>query len=210
MKISNFRPICLATILILSIIGSVDALSVVPRDFNQLVARAETIFKGTATQQYCTWKGEGEARRIVTLVTFRVEETYKGQDVSTLEIELLGGTVGDERLEIGGMPKFSIGDTYVLFVVNNGRQICPLVGVFQGQFLVENDQGNGTERILAHDRTPVYDTAALGKLDTAEQPHSNSSAHHPSEANSARDFRDQILQKAREQAEHPNPSLTED
>lgn len=200
---NNFPQTVFAAILVFMVAASASAMSVVPRDFDQLVARADTVFKGTVTQQRCERRGEGENRRITTFVTFQVEETYKGQAVSTHVIELLGGTVEDERLEIPGMPTFSVGGSYVLFVINNGTQFCPLVGAYQGQFRVEKDQGTGEERIYTHDRQPVRDTKDLGKIDTEGNPLPNSSKPAILTALTAREFRDRIMQALREQTAHP-------
>src|ERR1700712_3865297 len=52
------------------------ALTVVPRDFDELVTGADTVFKGAVTATTPSWVGDGENRHIVTRVTFRVEETY--------------------------------------------------------------------------------------------------------------------------------------
>jgi len=185
-------------------------MSVVPRDFDQLVARADTVFRGTVTEQHSLWKGEGEARRIVTRVTLSVQETFKGAAVPTQSIEFLGGTVGDRTLTIPGMPKFSVGETYVLFVANNGRQICPLVGAYQGQFRVEKDQTTGEERIFTHNRTPLGNTAALGKAAASDHPLASTPQRDRSDAISAAAFRMEIIQKVQAQGAHPAAELLND
>src|SRR4051812_29253111 len=103
----NLRTTFSAVLLLFLVACSSRAMSVVPRDFDQLVARADTVFRGTVTDQRCLWKGEGRTRRIMTLVTLRVEETFKGEAAVVQTIELLGGSVGNQRIEIPGMPKFS-------------------------------------------------------------------------------------------------------
>ncbi len=138
------------------------ALTVLPRDFDALVAQAETVFKGTVTGQESAWTGEGQNRHIVTRVTFQVLETYKGIAASSQTLEFLGGTVDDKTLLVPGMPKFSVGETAVLFAVGNGQQICPLVGAYQGRFQVRRDATTAREHIYTHDGRPVTDTARIG------------------------------------------------
>lgn len=196
---NNFCRAVSASILVLLITASAGAMSVVPRNFDQLVARADTVFKGIVVQQRCVWKGEGETRRIMTLVTFRVDETYKGKAVATQVIELLGGIVDDQGLDVPGMPTFSIGESYVLFVVNNGRQICPFVGIQQGLFRVKREQGTNAERIYTSELEPVRDTAELDKVNATGASLSNRPLSLGAKAITATEFRDQIVQKVSEQ-----------
>ena len=39
-------------------------------------------------------------------MTFRVEETYKGTPAAEQTLRFLGGTVGDQTMEVPDMPKF--------------------------------------------------------------------------------------------------------
>ncbi len=62
----------LVPIVILFLCGAdvLQAMTVVARDFDQIVTRADTIFKGTVTSKMSEWTGEGNTRHIVTFVTF--------------------------------------------------------------------------------------------------------------------------------------------
>lgn len=154
---------CLAFVLSgIAAAPAASALTVLPRDFETLVAQAETVFKGTVVGQESAWTGEGQNRHIVTRVTFQVLETYKGVAASSQTLEFLGGTVDGQTLLVPGMPRFSIGETAVLFAVGNGQQICPLVGAYQGRFQVRRDPATAREQIYTHDGRPVTDTARIG------------------------------------------------
>ena len=172
------------------------AITVVARDFDGLVARADTVFKGTVTAKKSAWTGEGTARHIVTFVTFQVEETYKGAPASAQTLRFLGGTVGDDTLEVPDLPRFEVGQRAVLFVGNNGKQFFPLVGAAQGRFHVVRDAASGQDRIFADDGAPVARTADIGQVDEAgrARPRSN---HAPADgaAMTAESFRAEIVGK---------------
>ena len=140
------------------------ALTVVPRTFDELVARASAAFKGTVTAIDPQWVGTGAARHIVTFVTFRVDETYKGDAASAWTLRFFGGTVDGTTMEVPDMPRFAVGQTAVLFEAGNGQQFCPLVGVHQGRFHVTRDSA-GVERITTDDHSPVTSTAEIGQLE---------------------------------------------
>ncbi|HEY0946757.1 MAG TPA: hypothetical protein VGD81_15865 [Opitutaceae bacterium] len=126
------------------------ATTVRPPDFDQLVGHADTILQGEVTAVRSEWTGEGERRRIVTHVTVRIAEALVGEShAETIELTLLGGQVGAERLTVAGMPEFRVGDRDILFVQGNGRQLCPLVAMGYGRYLVADDPAGGAEPIIA-------------------------------------------------------------
>jgi hypothetical protein len=147
---------------------------VVKRDFPELVARAEQIVVGTVTE---IRESHDESRGPLTLVTFSDLIALKGDVGPTLTLSLAGGAVGSYRVHIPDMPTFTIGERAVLFVAGNGRDVCPLVGVWQGRFHVRFDATRGTEVVESHDRLPVVGLAgrelryarpaALGNLPAA-------------------------------------------
>ena len=54
------------------------ATTVIPPTFDDLVTKAEIIFQGAVTDVKSQWIGEGAERRIVTFVTFKVDDSIKG------------------------------------------------------------------------------------------------------------------------------------
>ncbi len=188
---------CLALgLLLLAGAATSRALTVLTRDFDQLVARADTVFKGVVTAKTARWVGEGEKRHINTFVTFRVEETYKGESVPEQTLKFLGGELDGVGMEVPDMPQFEVGQDAVLFVVNNGTQFCPLVGVAQGRFHVVKDTATGRDRIFTDDHFPVVNTAEIGKLDEGGVPRLRRYAHSGAQAMAAEEFRAEILGKA--------------
>ncbi len=161
---------------------SVPALTVVARDFDQLVARAETVFKGVVAHEESLWVGAGQTRHIATRVTFQVAETYKGEVLPEQTLEFVGGTVGGTTMSIPGVPRFEVGESAVLFVVGNGKQFCPLVGIHQGRFHVRTDAETGVERIFTDEGDPVVGPAELGQFDEKGGPASAALRWHRGES----------------------------
>ena len=132
------------------------AMVVVQRDFSELVARAEQIVAGTVTDI----KQEADASGApMTLVTFSDLTVLKGDVGATLTLRLYGGESGGVVVHIPDMPTFTVGDRAVLFVTGNGRDVCPLVGVWQGRFNVRFDPERQTDVVETDDRTPVVAVA---------------------------------------------------
>ena len=137
--------------------------TVVAPTFDQLVSQAEMIFQGTVTDVRSQWIGEGVERHIVTYVTFKVEDRFKGNVGAMSSIELLGGTVDGETMEVTDTPKFSVGDRDILFVENNGSQFVPLVGISYGRFRIQREQTTGRDVVMTNEREPLSDVSQLGR-----------------------------------------------
>lgn len=137
------------------------ATEVLPPDFNSMVHRAEVIFRGKVTKIRSEWSGAGSERCIVSYVTFDVHKTLKGKAEATYVLKMLGGTVGDQAMEVDGVPKFKVGDETLLFVENNGTQFFPVVGVMHGYFRMETDAASGKSVVLQYDGQPLRATAEI-------------------------------------------------
>lgn len=145
------------------------ATTVIPPTFDELVTRAELIFQGTVTDISSQWVGEGSQRHIVTFVTFKVDDQIKGDAGASYTIRMLGGTVGEQTMEVTDAPKFARGDRDILFVENNGRQFVPLVGIMHGRFRVERDERSGQDVVADDHGGAVTDLAELGKEEAMPQ-----------------------------------------
>lgn len=153
-------PLCLALAL------SARATTVIPPDFDHLVRRAQVIFEGEVTGVQSQWIGEGAQHRIVTFVTFKVDDALKGDPGTSYTIRMLGGTVDGETMHVSDAPQFQMGDHDLLFVENNGRQFIPLVGIQHGRFRIKKDQ-NGQETIMTGEDQPLADVSQLGTSEAA-------------------------------------------
>jgi len=137
------------------------ATTVIPPRFDELVSRAQIIFEGEVTGLQSQWIGEGAQHRIVTFVTFKVDDTLKGDAGATYSIRLLGGTVDGRTMEVTDAPKFKVGDHDLLFVENNGSQFIPLVGIQHGRFRVQKD-ATGRQTLTTGEGQPLADVNQLG------------------------------------------------
>jgi len=143
--------------------SALHSTTVIPPTFDELINRAQVIFQGVVTDVRSQWVGEGAQRSIVSYVTFKVEDAMKGNPGSTYTMRMLGGTVGDQTMEVTDSPKFKVGNRDVLFVENNGSQFVPLVGIMHGRFRVEREQASGREVVTTNEGEPLSNVSQLGK-----------------------------------------------
>lgn len=128
------------------------ALVVVKRDFPDLVARAEQVVVGTVVD---VRDATDEGGTPYTFVTFDDLSVLKGTVGDTLTLRFYGGRAGDFAVQVPDMPTFTPGERAVLFVRGNGRDVCPLVGVWQGRFQVRYDAAARTEIVADADGRPL-------------------------------------------------------
>jgi hypothetical protein len=158
MKIKYLLPLTLIGV----VVSAVTATTVIPPTFDQLVKQAELIFQGTVTDARSVWEGEGGQRHIETYVTFKVDDNVKGDAGASYTIQMLGGTVGDQTMEVSDAPKFKVGDRDILFVEHNYDQFVPLVGIDHGRFHVQHDDATGRDIVVNGEGEPVKNLAKLG------------------------------------------------
>src|ERR1700719_623981 len=163
MEIKHFLPL----VFIGLAFARVSATTVIPPTFEQLAQQAELIFQGTVTDSHSVWEGEGGQRHIETYVTFNIEDSVKGQAGTSYTIRMLGGTVGDETMEVTDTPKFKVGDREILFVEHNNEQFVPLVDINYGRFHVQHDDQTGRDVVFNGDGELVRDLTQLGRSEEA-------------------------------------------
>jgi len=140
----------------------VPATTVEAVTFGELVQDAQRIFVGEVVAVESFRADLGTGPRIRTRVTFSVDEAPRGRGV-VAALEFLGGTVGDLTLEVAGMPRFVVGEHYVVFALEGDRWVNPVVGFTQGLFRVSRDVRGGTWRVLTDGRAPLANVAAIGR-----------------------------------------------
>ena len=146
---------------------SAHATTVIAPTFDQLVSQADLIFQGTVTEVRSQWVGAGPDRHIASFVTFRIDDSMKGEPGSSYTLEMMGGTVDGRTMEVSDAPRFKAGDRDILFVEHNGTQFIPLVGIMHGRFHVQQAEPNGPEFISKDNGAPLADLTKLGKDETA-------------------------------------------
>jgi hypothetical protein len=139
------------------------ATSVVAPTFSELVAEADTIFRGrvTAVVARRVQRPDTPDVLIKTYVTFTVERVLKGRAGPTITLEFLGGTVGADRLEVSGMPVFRRDGRDLVFVQKNGSQFCPLVALGHGRYRVEPDAAGARDIVVRDNGVPLADPAEI-------------------------------------------------
>jgi hypothetical protein len=128
---------------------------------NQLTDRAASIVVGTVVSRQAEWEYYGASKLIITKVTMAIEQSVKGSVPRTLVLEVLGGTIGDQTMQVSDVPEFRVGDRDVLFLHNNPHAVSPLVGSDQGLFRVVNESANGVPRILTAGYAVVQPASAV-------------------------------------------------
>ena len=136
---------------------------VIAPSFDELVARAQSIFVGQVIDRQSIWESSPQGRAIVTQVTFKVDDVWKGSVGPITRLEFLGGTIGEVSLDVSGVPAFAPGQRDVLFVTADARAISPLVGLMYGRLRIERDTVSGVDRIRAFDGRSVGSLADIGR-----------------------------------------------
>ena len=162
--------------------------TIVPPTFEQLVDGAREIFVGRTVSRLSRWVDTRDGRAIVTVVTFRIEESLKGGLMTETSLEFLGGMVGDTRLVVAGVPEFNVGDHDVIFV-GNRQAVSPVTALGYGRFRVVPDPTRMADEVRFFDGAPLVATSSVGRARQASLKAVQSL--------SLSAFRDQILQRVR-------------
>ena len=169
MRLPNFLALILATAVAAP--GAL-ALSVIPPTFEKLVETADAVVDAEVTGVR-TELSSYEGRPLVyTYVAFRIDDALKGAPGSTVELRMLGGTVGDVTLRVSGVPQFHVGERHLLFIEGNGVNFCPLVAVTHGFYPIARRGSDGAEVVLRSNGEPLAEVAEV-----AEDLHSHAKAH---------------------------------
>lgn len=142
--------------------GVAHATSVIAPTFPELVAEADCIVRGTVTAVEARAVATPRGHTIHTLVTLTVDECAKGTAPRQLTLTLLGGAIGSKSAVVAGMPQFRVGDREILFVQGNGRQFCPMVGLYHGRYRVLTDEATGRDYVARDNRVPLTGTGDVG------------------------------------------------
>lgn len=158
-------PLTLFTVLLTA--GVARSTTVIPPSFDQLVSDARSIFVGEVISQDAVWESTPTGRAIVTRVNFRVENVWKGSAGAVTQLEFLGGTIGEMRMEVVGVPTFVVGQRSVLFVSGEARAISPLVGFMHGRLRIQRDLATGVDRVSTYDGRSLGSPAEIGAARSA-------------------------------------------
>ena len=155
------RLLALSLVCTLLMAGVANSTTVIPPTFETLVSSANTIFVGEVMNVRSEWIATRDGQAIITKVTFKVEDVWKGAAGAVTQLEFLGGTVGQTTMDVVGMPKFVEGQRSVLFVSGEANAVSPLVGFWHGRMRVERDP-SGVDRIRTYDGRALANPNAVG------------------------------------------------
>lgn len=157
--------LALAFAALLAVVPTSEATLVRPTSFAELADKADLIITARVLSSRCEWGSSSNA--IFTLVTLEVLETHKGATASPLELKFLGGTVGDTRLEVDGIPEFRTGEKVVLYIRSQPGASCPVVSFYHGKLCLQQGGPGGTEVLVRHNGKPVTDLSEIGSENAA-------------------------------------------
>jgi len=144
-------------------------------DFDSLVSQADYVVRATVKSITSEYRTTPQGQAIFTKVELQVLETIAGTPPQPLVLDLLGGTVNGVTMRVEGTPKFHVGDEDILFVVGNGRQFFPLVGIMHGKYPVKRDAATGSAYVARSNGVPLYDPQdvkqAMGSASAAQTLH---------------------------------------
>ena len=155
---------CLAAVLCLLVI----APAAYAQQLENLLAESDLVFFGRVSHieyRLSDQRGPTDARLPHTFVTYTIERIVHGRyQKPTLTLRFLGGPTGvDGRVILPQrFPLFRAGNHDILFVRNNGRTVCPLVGCSRGRLRV-------VEGHVYSDRGRAFLIAPTGGLVTANR-----------------------------------------
>jgi hypothetical protein len=155
MKSPHFLRITFALLLTVLSVPFSKATTVVAPQFDELVAKADYVVRANVKSVTSSWRDVNGQRAIYTQVELTVKNVVAGTPPSPVVLEVLGGQVGDQILEVDGVPQFTVGDEGIFFVQGNGIQFCPLVAVMHGNYRIKRDRSTAKEYVARDDGSPL-------------------------------------------------------
>lgn len=137
----------IAVIVLLSVSASHARVRHIP--IADMPSQADFVIVGEVIDKECYWVKEGVM--INTDYVVAVKETLKGDPEPIIFMTFAGGTVNGESVVIAESPRLEVGETYLLFGLENGKSYAPVVGRGQGIFRVLDDKASGKQYIVDYD-----------------------------------------------------------
>ena len=126
---------------LLVLVAQASALAQPPEGVPGLARGASRVVVATVGDVSARWETNEHGDEIImSNVTLQVEEALKGGPAKLLEMDLIGGTVGDITLEVSSLPKLARGERAVFFLEANPNG--KLVPHRRGQGILKLDSQN--------------------------------------------------------------------
>ena len=139
-------------------VATVDAITVVPMTFEQLVSASSAVVYGRVAEVRGRWTQD--RRNIESIVTVEPLRYVKGDLGDRIAVRLPGGEAGGMMQVLPGAPVLREGDLVVLFLGAEGPAISSVVGLTQGVFRVALDRRSGTTFVIP----PPLKASAAGRV----------------------------------------------
>lgn len=109
------------------------AMSVLPLYLDEIVNDAAIAFQGKSLENHS--ERDSQTNSIVTYSTFEVQEVLKGEVGAIHTIKQIGGKLQGEINQTTGVPTFTVGESYILFLYGvSASGFSSPVGLGQGKF----------------------------------------------------------------------------
>ncbi len=152
----HFLSLLICTTLWTATCWSAHGATVRTLDLPQIAQQADVIVDATVQTVNSYWVAPAGVKSIRTRVNFTVNAMIKGPPTPSLSLEFLGGEVGDRGLRVPGVPKFAVGERYILFSNSPEKSmVSPVVGMEQGALRVVHDSESQVDRVYRYWGQPV-------------------------------------------------------
>lgn len=128
-----------AAVVIFVIAGQITASVVAPLSTQDLGSQASLIVVGRVIEKRSYWNDD--RTRIETEIQLQVEEMFKGSPVDVVRVVQPGGVVDNVRVMADGVAVWTVGEEVLLFLEPHRGGTHHVVGLNQGQFAVDRDEG---------------------------------------------------------------------
>jgi hypothetical protein len=142
----TMRVLVLATSLAIVANPAARATTMVSLSMDQLTQAASDIVRAHVVDQASGWNAAHS--QIVTITTFAVSATLKGNAPSTVQVRQLGGKAGNITVSVPGDISFRPQREYILFLEPAGGSHYNVVGMAQGAYPVYQDAISHDERVV--------------------------------------------------------------
>lgn len=148
----------LALIIAVVFLSRLDAITVVPMTFEQLVEEAGAVVYARVAEVRGQWTAD--RRGIDSILTLEALRYLKGDLGPTVLTRLPGGEAGGMIQVLPGAPVLREGELVVLFLTARGPAIPTTLGLGQGVFRIVRDADSG--RVLVS--PPPLKASAAGRI----------------------------------------------
>jgi hypothetical protein len=133
-----YRPVkrlAMLALLVAACLVPVQAATLERLSLDDMITKSTTIVRGQVSSTWASFTGS----IIYTHYKIQVSESFKGNNKSTVEIMVPGGTVNGLHQSFSGSPVLNKGDEFVFFLWTSNTGITWITGLTQGLFALPAD-----------------------------------------------------------------------